>query len=342
MEWMQAIGALRQEPVRPVYALVGPEPFLVRRFLRALANRLADGEQLPPIERHRFEDEGCQEAVAACQTLSLFGETSIVVLEQVTALTTANRVKHDLAPLEAYLANPVANRVFVITVDAEKLDERKRAVKLLKSQHVVVDCKPPKDAVAQRLLADMAEERGLSVESAAMAELWRRCRSLTACEQELAKLEAYADGRPIELAMVRELVVEPTEDNVFRWVEGVIKGDARGSFRVLKEMRIGGSEPLPLLAMIARQLRLLGFVHVLRRQGLSEQAMAARLGAHPFAVKMAARLAGTVSLDQVEYLLTVIADAEYDIKSGRADPELALDWVVMACLASKGRASWAR
>ncbi|WP_067931008.1 DNA polymerase III subunit delta [Alicyclobacillus kakegawensis] len=342
MDWLQAVGALKREPVRPVYALVGTEPFLVRRFVRLLAERMGESGALPFVERHRFDEEGCAGAIAACQTPSLFSEASIVVLEQVYALTSVRgNGKVDLTPLEAYLDHPVPDRVLVLTVEADKLDERKRASKLLK-KHRIVDCHPPKDADAQRLLRELADELGLSIEVSALKELWRRCRMLTLCRQELDKLSAYAAGGRIDAAMVAELVAEPVEDNVFHWVEGVLQGKAQASVRIMNEMRMRGTDALSLLALIAHRLRLIGFVRIFQQQGMPETTMAARLHAHPFAVKQAARMAATVSLAQIEQLLLIVADAEHDIKSGRADADLALEWVVMACLASSGRAAWAR
>ncbi|MCL6631065.1 MAG: DNA polymerase III subunit delta [Alicyclobacillus herbarius] len=342
MEWGKAVAALNREPVRPVYALVGTEPFLVRRFLRKLADRMEQDGQRPYLERHRFDDEGYMGAIAACQTQSLFSEASLVVLEQVTALTSAKAAgKVDLGPLEDYLDNPVPHRVLVITVEADKLDERKRAVKLLK-KHVLVDCHPPKDAEAERLICELAGEMGVVVEDAAIAELWRRCRMLTLCEQELAKLRSFSENGTIDVDAVRELVAEPIEDNVFQWVEGVLRKKVRDSIRVLHEMRIRGAEPLSLLALMAHRLRLLGFVRVLQQRGIPESAMASRLKVHPYALKQAARLAPRVALSEVERLLVIIADAEYAIKSGRQDPDVALEWVVMACLASKPHAVWAR
>jgi DNA polymerase-3 subunit delta len=336
LDWTKAMDSLRPgNRVDPVHVLVGTDYVLARWYVDALKVGVESGSGMPvEVQRFRFEDEGCSGAVQACQTLSLFAETELVVLENCTALLASGKAKHDVQELERYLESPVDGNVLVITVYGDKLDERKKLTKLAKA-HRVVDCNAPKPAAAMQVLRDYAEKRRMQIQTDALQELWRRTQSISAAVTELDKLHTYTGGEPIDLRAVQELVSSPLEDNVFTWIDGVVKGNAAQSFRVLADLQQSGHDTFALYALIGRQLRLLWYAKVLGGKGYSQQQIASRAGAHPYAVKVATEQARYLSQRQIERLLTVLADAEFAVKSGRRDAVQALEWVVMTCLAAK-------
>ncbi|MBX5436366.1 MAG: DNA polymerase III subunit delta [Alicyclobacillaceae bacterium] len=340
VDWTKAVESLEQSQPQPVYVLVGTEPLLMRWFVERLCQKAAaPGEVARPL-RFSYENGGCEDAVLACQTIGLFGAGDVVVLEHCTALLQGTKVKWDTQPLEAYLEHPLPGRVFVLTAVGEQLDERKRLGKLAK-RHTVVDCTTPKERMALQLLGDLARERGVVAQPAALRELWRRAQALSPCEAELEKLAAYANGQPVEVRHVRELVAERPEDNVFHWLDAVVRGDVRRAFATLADVRLAGYDALALLALMARQLRLLWMVRWYGERGETQANIAKRLGVHPYAVKTAAEQAPLWTLRRLEDLLLVVADAEFEVKSGRRDADQVLDWLVMACLAGSRPHSWA-
>ncbi len=68
---------------------------------------------------------------------------------------------------------------------------------------------------------------------------------------------------------------------------------------------------------------------------LLNQQIASKAGAHPYAVKVASEQARALTQTQIERLLSMVADAEYAVKTGRRDPRHSLDWVLMACSVAK-------
>lgn len=336
LDWTKAMDTLRSENgVPPLHVLVGTDYTLARWYLDALKEVVEASSGIPvEVQRYRFEEEGCSGAVQACQTISLFAETGLVVLDNCTALLASGKAKHDVQELEQYLASPVDGKVLAITVFGEKLDERKKLTKLAKA-HRVVDCNVPKPAVAVHILRDYGVKRGIAIQDDALQELWRRTQSISAAVTELDKLDAYTAGQPIDLGAVQELVSSPLEDNVFSWIDGVVKGNVAKSFRVLADLQRSGHDAFALYALIARQLRLIWYAKVLGGKGYSQQQIASRAGAHPYAVKVAQEQARYMNQRQIEQLLTVLADAEFAVKSGRRDAIQALEWVLMTCSLAK-------
>lgn len=335
LEWKQAIESLKAASLQPVHILVGTDYILFRWYIDAMRKQCENAAGMEfEVEKYRFEEEGCSGAMLACQTVSLFSQTGLVLLDGCSALLTGSKAKQDTSDLEAYLASPVEGKVLVITAYGEKMDERKKLVKLAKG-HALVDCSPPKDAVALQWLRDYCAEQQCSISPKALEEVWRRTLSMTAAVMELDKLSTYSAGKQIELEAVQELVSLPLEDNVFSFIDGVVKGDIAKSFRVLGDVQRAGYDVFALYALIARQLRLMWYGKVLGAKGYSNQQIATRAGAHPYAVKVAMDQAKSMQQKQIERLLTVLADGEFAVKSGRRDANHSLDWVLMACSAAR-------
>jgi DNA polymerase-3 subunit delta len=335
LSWVAAMELI-SEPAS-VYTLVGNEFVLMNLFIQNLQTQLQTrtGQEVD-VSHFRFEDEGCSGAIFACQSVSLFASSSLVVLENCTGLLATGKAKHDVTELEAYVVNPIPDRVLVITVLGEKLDERKKVTKALKSR-VIVDCNTPKEPDAIAVVQRLAKQRGIAIAEDGMKELWRRAPSVSQSTAELGKLWTFTNGTEIRISDVAQLVALPLEDNVFTWIDGVVQGDLERSFRALRDVELGGYDAFALLSLIARQLRLMWHARVYGDKGYSHQQIAGKVGAHPYAIRVAATQARKVSPNHIEHLMTIVADAEYEIKSGRRDVRQALEWVVLSCASAAKR-----
>lgn len=328
MEWSSQMNNLKEGQVAPVYTLVGEEFILAKRWLDELRRTLMrDGVEVE-LNRFDFEDEGCDNALLACQSVSLFSDSSLVLLDRCSFLLGSSKSGHDLSQLEHYLENPVAGRVLILKVSAEKMDERKKIVKRLR-KYPVISLATPKPEDALGFLKDVAEDKGCSIADDALRELWRRCQSISLCDVELDKLSAYVGLRRIELIDVQEVVSSPLEDNVFNWIDGVVKGNVEQTFRSLNDVQNAGYDTFALMALMARQWRILWFTKVLGDRGYSFNQIAKELSVHPYSVKMAAGQARLLSAKVIETILVALADAEFWVKSGKWDANLALEYIVL-------------
>jgi DNA polymerase III subunit delta len=330
-EFLKAIDALKKtNGLQPIYTLVGTEFALKRRFVNTISEQVRHqtGEN-PEWNRFYFDETGADGAVIACQSLSLFAARNFVILENCSMFLANVKLKFDTSELEKYLENPNPDSVLVISVPGEKLDERKKSTKLLK-KYPVVDCNTPKEDVALKMAAEFAADRGILIDKDALAELWRRTSNLTSVETELEKLWTYTAGSRIDFEAVSQLVPPRPEDNIFTWIDSVTKGKLDLVYQSLGDIQKAGYDGFALLAMMARQIRLMWYAKVLGAMGQTHQQIAGQVGAHPYAVKMAAVQAEHFSQKRLEELLVAIADGEYSVKSGRRDIMQVLDYVILS------------
>jgi DNA polymerase-3 subunit delta len=147
--------------------------------------------------------------------------------------------------------------------------------------------------------------------------------------QEIEKLLTYAGDRPITEADVRRLVPATTESDIFAMVDALGQRNRQQAVRRLHELLEAGEAPTYILYMITRQFRILTQVKELAGQGLGEATIQSGLGLHPFVVKKALAQARNFSPSQLITIYQRILETDKAIKTGRLEPELALDMLVV-------------
>jgi DNA polymerase-3 subunit delta len=101
------------------------------------------------------------------------------------------------------------------------------------------------------------------------------------------------------------------------------------ALQLLHRLLDDGEAPLYLLAMLARQVRILILISELSTQGLNEQEMAKRLKLHPYVVKKGVPQARNFSMAQLEAAHQHLVETDWAIKTGQMEDVLALDTLVV-------------
>ena len=144
--------------------------------------------------------------------------------------------------------------------------------------------------------------------------------------QEIEKLLTYVDrARPIEEEDVRLLVSYTQEANVFEMVDAIGQRNSEQALRLLHKLLEDGAAPLALLGMITRQFRIMMQIKELQGEGLARSEIGQRLQLHPFVVQKGARQARNFTMEQLERAYDRLLETDWAIKTGRLEPVLALD-----------------
>jgi DNA polymerase-3 subunit delta len=155
-------------------------------------------------------------------------------------------------------------------------------------------------------------------------------RDLRLLDQEIEKLLLYTDGQPVTVEDVRTLVSLAREASIFDLVDCVGRRETDRALRLLHRMLEEEAEPLYLLAMLARQVRILIQVSELQTQHLTPREMANRLKLHPYVVEKGIVQARNFDLAQLEAAHRQLVETDWKIKTGELESILALDTLVVA------------
>jgi DNA polymerase-3 subunit delta len=149
-------------------------------------------------------------------------------------------------------------------------------------------------------------------------------------DSEIEKLLLYAEGRQVTTRDVSLLVSRASETKIFDLVDCIGLRETDKALRLLRRMLAERVEPMYLLAMLARQVRILMQVKELGARDLTEPEIAKKLALHPFVVKKGLAQSRRFSLEQLETAHQRLIDADLAIKTGEQEANLSLDLLVVS------------
>jgi DNA polymerase-3 subunit delta len=332
MPLTSAIREIRQKRFSPVYVLYGTETFLAEELIK-----LAQREMIDPtyadlnVSQYDCTETSLTDILQDAETLPFLAEHRMVVARQAYFLTGAKpavKVESDPDALLSYLAHPPSYTSLFLHVEADKLDERKKLVKALQEKAVVIPFLPLRDADLYGWVERRAVHYQAKIERPQAMKLVERTGSdLRLLDKELEKLALYAGGNGAVITdqMIEKLASRTLEQDVFALVEDVVAGRLESAFRTLYDCMKLGEEPIKLLALLARQFRLLLQVKIWAPRGYSQQQLAGMLKVHPYAVKKAMEQARFFDETSLRRLLGELAEEDYRMKSGQVDKRLAIE-----------------
>ncbi|MCM3746444.1 DNA polymerase III subunit delta [Paenibacillus pasadenensis] len=331
MQARDAMKEIRAGRIAPVYAAFGKDRYRMGQFSSMLADKLlAPDERELGMVRFDTSETALEEIVAEAETLPFFVPRKLIVVRDSAVLCAAakenGKLEHKAEKFLAYMEQPSETSVILFLVQAEKLDERRKIVKMLKDRNLIVAF----PELTESELATWAVKRALDQkrtlnQEAAELLVARLGTGMQALAQEVDKLCLFAgEGGVIGREDVSRLTAATVEEDVFGLIDAIAELRMDRTLAMYRELLLRKEEPIRIAALVARQLRIMLQIKELERHRYSPQQMAGQLGLHPYAVKLAAEKARRFDTAVLGKHLAALADLDYRMKTGRVDKELGL------------------
>jgi DNA polymerase-3 subunit delta len=183
----------------------------------------------------------------------------------------------------------------------------------------------PRPADLGRWLERRAKQHGGRIEAPAIRQLSQLVPDdLGLLDSELLKLITYADGRAVTVDDVHLLSASP-EVTIFALLDALGQNQRGPALTHLRQLFQRGERSEAIVPQIAGSLRRLIQARELLDQGLRGAALAGKLGVHPFVAEKTERQARAYRVEQLEAALRLLLQTDRAIKTGEAEPELALE-----------------
>jgi DNA polymerase III subunit delta len=183
----------------------------------------------------------------------------------------------------------------------------------------------PKSGEVGRWIERRAKHHGGRIEAAAVRQLAQLAPDdLGLLDSEILKLVTYADGRAVSLDDVHLLSASP-EVTIFGLLDAIGQGQRGSALAHLRQLFQRGERSESIVPQIAGSLRRLIQARELLDQGIRGPALARKLGAHPFVAQKTEQQARGYRVEQLETALRRLLQMDRAIKTGEAEPELALE-----------------
>lgn len=331
MSYIQTIKDLENHKIFPVYLLYGNEPFLLQNAQQKIVNAVLDKPEYDlTYSVVDLENIPVQNAVHDAETFPFFGEKKVLVLKNASffkAVPDKSTVDHDLGILAEYLKNPVDYTVLIMVCPNEKIDARKKIVKLIQEHGQVVECQKPKEKELYQWIQVMSGELNLKLDRNVVSLLAEEVGTdLMALQKEMEKLSLFSGGDGlITMEDAEPLISHHAQATGFKMLDAIMNHELKEAIRIFKDLRKQNEEPIALLALLASQVRLILQCKLMKNKGYTQNQMAKQLQVHPFRVKMALDRETYFSLDELYHMIDRLTGTDDRIKRGEMDKDLAIE-----------------
>ncbi len=304
----------------PSLALVsGPEEVLVERAVARLVGAAkASGADVIRIESAGYEPG----ALAMHASPSLFGGTTCLVVRGLHE--SPDELQLDLLAL---LGAPVED-VSIVVTHGGGMKGKKVLDTLKKLGAEVIECPAIKSGrdKSDFVLKEFARARRRITSDGVRALVEAVGKDVRELASACAQLIADTEG-PVDDAVVDTYHGGKVEASGFRVADAAVAGQAGEALRLLRHAIASGVDPVPIVAVLASQLRQLIKVGSAGR-GSSAQ-LAKTLGLAPWQVDRARRAVGHWTADGLAVALQAVAAADFEVKGGGRDPVYAVERAIL-------------
>ncbi|MDD3187019.1 MAG: DNA polymerase III subunit delta [Bacilli bacterium] len=291
------------------YLIYGKEDYLIDKEIeKVISKNKIDKNSISNYDDKVFAKDIIEDA----KSISLFSPNkAIIVLGDIFDQETTKL-------FENYLKNENISTFLIIVLRQEKIDERKKIFKLIKNK---IECNKVD------LLAFVKEElNGYKITESLQRKILDKVGSnIYNIKNELDKIKLYKiDSKEINEEDIK-IISKNVEDNVFDFVDNVIKGNVAKTLEIYRELIKKNNEPIAIIVILANQIRLMYQSKILNQSGITYDSIASQLSIHPYRVKLALEKGRSYSLDTLSSLLEKLADLDIKIKSGLVEPNIGLE-----------------
>ena len=279
-----------------------------------------------------------QEAELDLESMPFFADEKVVIFDHFADMTTAKKSYLDdkeLKRLERYLQSPVETTRLVLMASG-KLDGKRRLVKLLKRDALVLETSPLKDAELKTYFQKKAHQEGLIFDTGVFEELLIKSNfDFSDVQKNMAFLKGYKAEGNISSKDIAEAIPKSLQDNIFDMTQLLLRGDINGVRELVHDLRLQGEDDIKLIAVMLGQFRTYLQVKLLSAQGKSEQQIVVSLSdylgrkVNPYQIRYALRDSRPLSIEFLKTSIKSLIETDYQIKTGTYDKEYLFDLALL-------------
>ena len=299
-----------------VYLLYGTNDFAIQKEIEKITK---DFDKMS-ISKHDLTEDDIKDVISDAETFSMFADNKVVIAENATIFTSSG--SGDLEILENYLAHINHNTILIFTINEEKIDERKKITKKIKKDYKLISFNQNEtpNSLVRNLL------NGYNITSSNINLLIDRVgTNPLILENEVNKIKLYKDDKTVTKEDILNLTTKRPEIDIFKLIDDIVMKNKDEALEIYNEMLKVNEEPLKIVILLASQFRLMYQAKELAKKGYSEKNISEVLKVHPYRVKLALQKGKKYKAETLLNYLSVLADIDIAIKTGKTDKNLALE-----------------
>ena len=311
-----------------MYLFYGIEDYLIQKEIDSIKQK--NNIEEISISRYDLINTNIEKIIEDCEMNSMFTDKKVIIVNNsyiFTGQSKKGQIEQNLEALEKYINNPNIDTLLIFISDSEKLDERKKIVKLIKQKGIVKEFNTTTNinSIVKSFFNDY------KISDSSITKLINRVgNNLPLLEEEAEKLKLYKDDiKEINDEDILKITNKNVDLDIFKLIDNIIMKNKKVAIETYNEMIKYGEEPIKILIMIASQIRLMYQTKLLYKKGYTEKDSASLLGIHPYRVKLATEKGRKYTESDLLMYLDNLADLDSKIKQSNVDKKMAIELFIL-------------
>ena len=335
MNYTEFFASVKNGSIAPCYLFEGEEEYTKHSALLALRKKLID-PAFQEMNDSRLTDPGADALIAANETFPFMADKRLVTVFESGMLSgKAGDYDEDKAVerLKGYLPHLPDSSCLVFYVRG-KADGRKKLYAQIKKYGVIVTFDRLDDKSLVQWIAKEFKNHGQQITVDGCERLYFSAgRDLTLLSNEIEKISAYAaDKTKITGEDVEAICTKSTEYKLFELAGVLLEGSGKKAFDMLEGLLREGESRVALISLLGRQCRQMQTIACLMQEKKQNNELARLVGVPPFALQKLVAQTKKYSLEQIDGMVAMCLESEYQFKSGQIADEGSLERIMLHIL----------
>lgn len=257
------------------------------------------------------------------QQVSMFGEKKLIILSD---FFPNQELKENILKKAGFFSE--SKDIFLL-YEKDKIAKNDNFLKALKKPAKIQEFRPLEGEKLKNWARKEFRELNAQISPQALDKmvdsignnLWR-------FSSEIKKTVNYKKGKKINLEDVGLMVRPKIETAIFKTIDAIAQRNKKKALLLVHRHLDKGESPLYLLSMVNFQFRNILSVKDLIEKNVPYYSISKKTGLHPFVAKKSFEQAGKFTFQELKKIYWKIFQADLDIKTGRINPETALDLLI--------------
>lgn len=248
--------------------------------------------------------------------ISMFEEKKIIVISECIFLTSKDT--KDVTSLLRCINNPNESTIIIFTLNEEKLDERKKITKELKSKCEVYTYNIKENKNLVTIISDNFKRDNYKIDLDSIKKIIELTENnKDTIINEIDKLKMYKiNDKIITLNDVIEVVPKSLENNMFKLTEAINQKDKDKVFKIYKELINNRIEETVILNLLANQFRLYLSIKILLEDNKNKYEINNILKEHPYRIELGIKESSNYKKKELVGYLKKLYEIDKSIKTG--------------------------
>lgn len=293
------------------------------RLMRQKISELTKDIDQENITYYDLSIDNLKDILNDCNYSSLFNEKKAIIVNNTNIFGAKYEYKEEMELIEKYVRNENNNTILIFVAD--NISIKKKSVKFIKENGNLYELTKPISDELRKYIVDYLKKLGFKIENSALSQVINNLdENYDYILNELDKVIIIKKDYLITLEDIEKYTIKIQTDNIFDFVDLVIKKDTKKVFVMLEKFIKEKLEPAIILSNIASQYRLIYSVKNLINNGYSEKEIADEIKIHPYRVKLAREKSYDYTNNELKQKLIMIGSLDEKIKLGIIDKYVAL------------------